>query len=267
MKTEFFVTLLVLLTGCQTTRPRPAPARQSPPPIAAFAPVGIRSPETIKTYAVGAYVDPDDESVRHEAHLIHRLERPSNWNLTPAALERGSASPTSVALTPLVPPPPALTPILTPAAPTAPSTVASAIPVITPPASTVTTPPVVVRPSAPVTPPPAQLTASEPILTPNADGAIDLAALEHATADDDSNPFAVRSQPPSAIRELSVRVGGVFSGDQSGALVNDRPLLIGDSTESLTLTRVESDAAVFRVGTRLLRLPVSAKPVQVRLAP
>lgn len=101
----------------------------------------------------------------------------------------------------------------------------------------------------------------------NADGVIDLAALEQSSRDDDFNPFAVRSSPPGAARELSVRVGGVFSGARSGALVNDRPLLIGDATESLTLTRVETDAAVFRLGTQLLRVPVSAKPVQIRFAP
>ena len=101
---------------------------------------------------------------------------------------------------------------------------------------------------------------------PNADGLIDLAALAHSP-DDDTNPFAVRVRPPDSIREISLRVRGVIGGAAPGALINDRAVLIGESVESLTLEHVETDAALFRSGDRLLRLPVSATAVRIRLAP
>lgn len=263
MKTNLLLALSLLCAGCQSSNPPPKSVSPSPRPATHTAPIGLRVPETIKTYAVGAYVDPDDESVRHDAHLIHRLEKPTRWNLTPHAPEPVPLPPAQATLTPLPPPTPIVTPIPPPTPRVAPIDVSSAMPVITPPVSPIPAP-IVATSAQPASPAPTQ--PAEPILTPNADGVIDLAALEQSVADD-ANPFAVRAQTPGALREISVRVSGVFLATTSGALVNDRPLLIGESAESLILFRVEPDAALFRTGTRQVRVPVSGRPVVVRFAP
>ncbi len=218
-------------------------------------------PETVTTYAVGAYVDPEDEGVRHEPHLIQRLEHSARWNLAPAAAEAApvpSAPPPVSSITPpepIVTPLSAVPPTLPPKNPEVPAV--GAVP--PPPAPDAPLPPVAIATPGP--------TDSEPVLMPNADGVIDLAAVDSSADSDEANPFTVRSLPADAIRELSLRIGGVLSGNQPGALVNDRPVMVGDAIESLTLVRVELDAAVFRAGTRLLRLPVSAQAIRVRLAP
>lgn len=130
----------------------------------------------------------------------------------------------------------------------------------------------------PAAPPPAQPAAPAPVvalpvpvaapqtwLTPNADGVIDLAVAE-APPGEPVNPFAVRRTAPESVREVSLRVGGTVAGTRPCALINDRIVQAGESIESLTLDRVESGAAFLRAGSRLLRLPVDAKPVRVRLA-
>lgn len=264
MKTELLVALSLACTGCQISNPTQKNVSPAARVVLPVASVGLRVPDTIKTYAVGAYVDPDDGSVRHDAHLIHRLEKPARWNLAAPTSDSPSTVSVPVAPTPLPPPAPILTPILPSTPPISPTNTAAAPAIITPPAQ---------PPSAPANAMTGiPQTALEPdrsvesILTPNADGVIDLAAPEQSLIDDDANPFAVRAQGPGAIREISLRVGGVFAGPSAGALVNDRPMLIGETVESFDLVRVESDAAVFRAGTRLLRVPVNAKPSFVRLA-
>ncbi len=102
------------------------------------------------------------------------------------------------------------------------------------------------------------------VLTPNADGVIDLAAL--ATQSEETNPFAVRSLPADAVREITLHLSGLIQGATPCALVNGRPVEPGETVETLTLVRIEPEAAVFRHGPHLLRLPVAEKPVRLRLA-
>lgn len=263
MKTEWFpVTLALLCAGCQTSRPLPKPVSEPLPLAAASSPSGIRLPETLKTYAVGAYVDPEDESVRHEAHLIHRLERAAQWNLAPTTAEDAVALPVPASPAPFKLSEPIITP-LPPAPVPAPLPISNAASIIAPP-PLLPPPAAIPTPAAAALAPPAD---PEPALMPNADGVIDLATVEQSADADEPNPFAVRIQPPGAIRELTVRVSGVFAGARPGALVNERPIMVGDTTESLTLVRVESDAAIFRSGTRLLRLLVNTQPVRIRFMP
>ena len=99
---------------------------------------------------------------------------------------------------------------------------------------------------------------------PNTDGVIDLTALDATAKTDDPNPFAVRTPAPDATRELTIRLGGVIGGAQPGALVNNRAVFVGESVDSLTLVRIESDAAIFRMGERHLRVPVAATGVRIR---
>ena len=43
----------------------------------------LRSGEIVKKYYVGAYVDPAHPSVRHDPHVVERIEQSSHWNLRP----------------------------------------------------------------------------------------------------------------------------------------------------------------------------------------
>lgn len=43
----------------------------------------LRSGEVIKKYYVGAYVDPVHPNVRHDPHIVERIEQSSRWNLRP----------------------------------------------------------------------------------------------------------------------------------------------------------------------------------------
>lgn len=43
----------------------------------------LRSGEVIKKYYVGAYVDPAHPRVRHDPHIVERIEQSSSWNLRP----------------------------------------------------------------------------------------------------------------------------------------------------------------------------------------
>src|SRR3990167_3056308 len=43
----------------------------------------LRSGEIVKKYYVGAYVDPLHPQVRHDPHMVERIEQKSRWNLRP----------------------------------------------------------------------------------------------------------------------------------------------------------------------------------------
>ena len=147
----------------------------------------------------------------------------------------------------------------TPPAPVA-LTAPTAVPIAPP-------PPVVAPPVAipePGSPMPAPVT--ELVLAPNADGVIDLAALLTATREgEDANPFAVRSLPADAIREITLHVQGIVGGANPCALINHRAVQPPDTIESLAVVRVESDAVLLRHAGHLLRLPVAEKAARVRL--
>ncbi len=117
-------------------------------------------------------------------------------------------------------------------------------------------------PPAPIVPPP----SAEPAILPNADGLIDLTALLIQTRDgDDVNPFAVRSLPADAIREVTLHVQGVIGGAAPCALINQRTVQPEQTIESLTLVGIEPNAVLVRHAGHLLRLPVAEKSVRIRL--
>lgn len=117
-------------------------------------------------------------------------------------------------------------------------------------------------PPAPSVPPP----LAEPAILPNADGLIDLTALLTQPRDgDDVNPFAVRSLPADAIREVTLHVQGVIGGAAPCALINQRTVQPEQTIESLSLAGVEANAVLVRHAGHLLRLPVAEKPVRIRL--
>ena len=100
MKTNsrFILCAVVLLcAGCETLQKKPVlPTSQALQPSVVVAPVSgtdleqtnvekVRMSETLKSYPVGRYVDPQDPSVMHEAHVVYRKEAGSAWNLNPNA--------------------------------------------------------------------------------------------------------------------------------------------------------------------------------------
>lgn len=105
-----------------------------------------------------------------------------------------------------------------------------------------------------------------PVLLPNADGLIDLTVLPPSRDGDEDNPFAVRILPADAVREIPVHVAGVVGGEKPCAFVNGRPVQEGESVDSLRVVRIAAEGVLFLQGSHLLRIPVSAKPVRVRVA-
>lgn len=134
-----------------------------------------------------------------------------------------------------------------------------------PPVVAVSAPVSILAPKPPVAPP-GQPAPSEPTLTPNADGVIDLAAVKaDAKPGEPVNPFALRAVPAEAVREITLHVAGILAGAVPCAVINDRLVQTGESVESLAVERIEPDAVWLRYAGQRLRLPVSEKPVRVRL--
>jgi hypothetical protein len=127
------------------------------------------------------------------------------------------------------------------------------------PRATVTEP---TPPLAPLPVPPAVVVA---FVTPNTDGVIDLTVVS-TSPNEPVNPFAVRHLPPEATHEIALQINGIIGGSTPSVLVNGRVIQPGEAVESLTLERCEPDAAIFRRGEHLLRLPISTQAIRVRLA-
>jgi hypothetical protein len=76
MKTHYLIPLL-FLTACSTT-PRLTLQPQQPPPTMDNS--AVRYPEVIHAYHFGRYVDPNDDLVMHEQHVVYRVEQNARWN-------------------------------------------------------------------------------------------------------------------------------------------------------------------------------------------
>jgi hypothetical protein len=260
---DCFLVSFLALTGCQVT-PRPA----TPPAVArlpvvttALAPAA-RTPEFVKTYTLGAYVDDDDPTVRHAGHTIQRIERAATWDLRP--VEKPAPEPIPPASLPteptITPPTDPVAAVVNPVS--APSQIATLPPGEPTPPATPVAQPVESPPQAAVAMP----ADSRPILSPNAEGLVDFSALA-ASTDDEINPFAVRAAAESAVREISLTISGVFLGPAPTAIVNSRPLTTGETFEGLTLERIETTAALFGAGAHRVRLPVAPTAYRLRFAP
>lgn len=258
---------LVLFAGCQT---KPSPERPAPLPVAEAIPLThARLSAEIGHYTLGAYVDPDNDLIRHEAHAIQRIEREPRWDLSPAPWPLRENPDPAIAVTP----DPIATPAVVAEAPvhvteSEPSLV---LPPTIPPrpsalATVVAPPPATPPPAPPVSAPTTVFTAtvpSAPILTLNAESLLDLTAVADRH---DPNPFSVRNTGTESTRELSLQLAGVIAGAEPCALVNGRPLQAGDTFDSFLIVRVEQDAVLLRHEEQLIRLPVSAKPARLRVA-
>lgn len=230
MKSLLLTVALILLAGCRTPAPQLLPLPKSvPEPKAIAAPI---APAPTVTPVINPAVE---QRLKQQRQMIEALMS-QNDALT-AKLNAPVSAPASVQ------------------ASTSPKPVA----IIENPRVTVmeTTPPLV-----PVPAPPAVAGA---FVAPNADGVIDLTVVS-TPPNEPVNPFAIRHLPAEATHEVALQMNGIIGGSTPSALVNGRVIQPGEAVESLTLERCEADAAIFRRGEHLLRLPISTKAIRVRLA-
>lgn len=230
------LSLPLLLCGCQSGAAVPIasrPAEASPTPAAPPPPPPrVRAPEVVKTYTIGAYVDPNDPTLRHEAHTVQRIEAAAYWDLRPLAA--ADATPSVIPET------------------AQPKSVAS-----------LPTP----RPVAPMALPAPELTVDpEPALMPNGDGLIDLASAGRP-ASEEVNPFAVRTTTSVPTRTIELRVTGILSGAKPCAIINGQLIELGGIVEGLVLRHIEPGGVVLTLGRHRLRVPLSAGPVRILTAP
>jgi hypothetical protein len=76
----FHLIPLIFLTACSTT-PKLTLRPQQPPPTTDNS--AVRYPEVINAYHVGRYVDPGDDLIMHEQHVVYRVEENTRWNFHP----------------------------------------------------------------------------------------------------------------------------------------------------------------------------------------
>lgn len=247
--------LIIFLGGCHA--PRPTPVVESLPIAAPANRTELRLPASVVEYTLGAYVDPKNPLIRHEAHRIHRLEKEARWDLRPTAVvelplltstdsrtDESESATTPQSVEPILADPPVEPTSLT-------LEVASA-----------ETGPETPELSSPTPPIAKELV---PAILPNASGIIDLIAIS-AAEDSDVNPFKVRQLPDAQIHKIELKLGGIIQGQKSCILLNGRTVKVGEQFESLTLVAIESDAALFRHRQHLMRIPVSTAVTQIRLA-
>ncbi len=80
----FHLIPLIFLTACSTT-PKLTLQSQPPPPTADNS--AVRYPEIINAYHIGRYVDPNDDLVMHEQHVVYRVEDNTRWNFHPGPVD------------------------------------------------------------------------------------------------------------------------------------------------------------------------------------
>jgi len=230
------LSLPLLLCGCQSGAAVPIasrPAEASPTPAAPPPPPPrVRAPEVVKTYTIGAYVDPNDPTLRHEAHTVQRIEAAAYWDLRPLAA--ADATPSVM--------PETVQPRSVASPPAARTTAAAALP----------------APELTIDP--------EPALMPNGDGLIDLASAGRP-ATEEVNPFAVRSTPSVPPRTVELRVTGILSGVKPCAIINGQLLEPGGTVEGMVLRHIEPGGVILTLGRHRLRVPLSAGPVRILTAP
>ena len=76
----FLIVPVVLLVGCSSPKPPPVLGVRPLPPEAAPQ-ESLRSPEVVRAYQMGRYVDPNQGAILHERHPIYRIEAGPRWNL------------------------------------------------------------------------------------------------------------------------------------------------------------------------------------------
>ena len=253
MKTNLIFVCL-LLGACQSSPPAvrplpdPLPLRERPENLASATirndalpaaatretpPSGDAEKLTRQTQWIEALIAQNDALTAR----LGTLERdPANVPLPAAAAPTSPATVEGAAPKPPAPPPP-------PAAPVNPVALA---------ANTAAAPPAAEPPSE-----------STPLLAPNADGVIDTTVLN--APGNPPNPFAVRTLPADAVREVTFAVDGIFQGGSPCALINGRVAGVGDLVESLRLTRISPEALVLTGDGFAVNLPLGSTKVRLAL--
>jgi len=88
MKLLLAIAFTVLVSSCSSWKKPPSPppfvlVDEKPKSLTTEQKRNLRSPETLKKYAIGRYVDPSNGLVMHEAHDVYRVEATSKWNRRP----------------------------------------------------------------------------------------------------------------------------------------------------------------------------------------
>jgi hypothetical protein len=98
MKTYHLIPL-IFLTACSTTPKLTLRPLQPPPAVDNST---VRYPEIINAYHVGRYVDPGDDLVMHEQHVVYRVEENTRWDFHPGAVcgNATSSTPRDAAFSP-----------------------------------------------------------------------------------------------------------------------------------------------------------------------
>ncbi|MGH7977854.1 MAG: hypothetical protein ACREE6_00660 [Limisphaerales bacterium] len=73
---------LIFLSACSAT-PKLTLRPQAPPPATDNS--AVRYPEVVRAYHFGRYVDPNDDLVMHEQHVVYRVGENTRWDLRPAS--------------------------------------------------------------------------------------------------------------------------------------------------------------------------------------
>ena len=86
MKFLCCIILLSLLAGCATKKEIRSVRRVEVPATAIASDVvpKVRTPETVKAYPVGRYIDPNFPDQMHERHTVYRREHAAEWNYRPS---------------------------------------------------------------------------------------------------------------------------------------------------------------------------------------
>jgi len=103
-------------------------------------------------------------------------------------------------------------------------------------------------------------------LLPNADGviAMDLAFAEQPGVGE-LNPFAVRFNTKLNTRKVELKITSLAIGPHASVTLNKKMLSIGETYEGFKLYSIDPDGIFLRKDGFLLRIPVSDKPIQVRI--
>jgi hypothetical protein len=80
MKILHFIPLM-LLTACSTA---PKVSLHPLPYSPVTDKATVRYPEIVRPYYFGRYIDPNDDLVMHEQHVVYRIEENARWDLHPA---------------------------------------------------------------------------------------------------------------------------------------------------------------------------------------
>jgi hypothetical protein len=86
MKFCHAIILVSLFAGCATRKDVRSiqPAEVLGTEVAPAEMPEIRTPETVKAYPVGRYIDPNFPEEMHERHTLYRREQSADWNYHPS---------------------------------------------------------------------------------------------------------------------------------------------------------------------------------------